>query len=303
MTTQPLSSHQTSTRPVSSSGFVRRSRLIAWLTGSSRRERRLPLLGLAAAALLVLGALPLVRHELTLNTAGDPTAWILLWSVLTLAGVGLGILGWTLASGLAAELRQARLDLDMASVQDLATRAYNKHHFLTLAEAEWTRCRRYGVDTALLLLHGDQLDQVLQRNGQACRDTLMREMVQVARGSLRKADILGRFAADQFAIFVPHTDHLGALDVAERIRSQVEQLALAWDGQTVRSTLSIGVASLGPGHSHLDSMITDAMKALVIAQNGGCNCVRAAPLQARRPPGRMVPPDTAGRLNVQRRRH
>jgi hypothetical protein len=56
--------------------------------------------------------------------------------------------------------------------------------------------------------------------------------------------------------------------------------------------VSIGVASLGPGHASLDALIHDANTALFAAKEAGRNCVRAAPIQPRRSSGERPPVPT-----------
>jgi diguanylate cyclase (GGDEF)-like protein len=79
-------------------------------------------------------------------------------------------------------------------------------------------------------------------------------------------------------VYLPHTDLLGALDVAERIRERVAGLGLSWDGKRVKATISVGVASIGAAHAALDAVIADAGGALREAKAAGRNCVRAAPI-------------------------
>ena len=94
--------------------------------------------------------------------------------------------------------------------------------------------------------------------------------------------MLARIGGEELAVFLPHTDPLGALDVAERVREQVGSLRLVWQGRKVGTTVSIGVAALGSGHATLDALIRDADAALHEAKQAGRNCVRAAPIQPRR---------------------
>ena len=168
------------------------------------------------------------------------------------------------------------------ATQDELTGVSNRRHFMTLAEREIARCRRYTTSGALLLVDADHFKRVNDQHGRACGDALLREITRVTQASLRQPDVLARFGGEELIIFLPHTDPLGALDVADRIRERVSELKLAWQTAQVRATVSIGVAALDSGHASLDALIHDANTALFAAKEAGRNCVRAAPIQPRR---------------------
>ena len=121
-------------------------------------------------------------------------------------------------AGLSALLVLGVLGLTQAAVLLLA---YNRRHFLHMAEREWARCRRYAEDGALLLIDADQLERLRSRHGNACCNTLLREMTRQVMQSLRQPDLLARYGAETLIVYLPNTDPLGALDVAERVRERV----------------------------------------------------------------------------------
>ena len=94
--------------------------------------------------------------------------------------------------------------------------------------------------------------------------------------------MLARFDGEELAVFLPQTDPLGALDVAERIRTAVQALRLSWQGVEVGTTVSIGVAPLRAELPTLDWMIHEADAALCAAKSDGRNCVRTLPFQPKR---------------------
>jgi diguanylate cyclase (GGDEF)-like protein len=86
-------------------------------------------------------------------------------------------------------------------------------------------------------------------------------------------------------VFLPHTDPLGALDVAERIREKVQGITVPWQAASVGTTVSIGVAPLRAELPSLDWMIHEADTALYAAKADGRNCVRTLPFEASRSGG------------------
>jgi diguanylate cyclase (GGDEF)-like protein len=168
-----------------------------------------------------------------------------------------------------------------APARDALTGAYTQQHFVAAADREWSRIRRHGEDAALLMVDVDHFKRLNDEHGMAAGDAMLVEITRLASSTLRPYDLLSRFGGGVLVVYLPHTDPLGALDVAERIRERVAGLRLAWQGKSVKATISVGVAGIGSGHAGLDAVIGDAGAALREAKSAGRNCVRAAPIPPR----------------------
>ena len=182
---------------------------------------------------------------------------------------------------LVCELEATRARLDVLATRDELTGVHNRRQFLVLADREWSRCRRYDMSAALLMVDVDHFKAVNDTHGHLAGDLMLREIARAAGDTLRQPDLLGRFGGEEFVIFLPHADPLGALDAAERIRERVAQLSLEWKGRVVRTTVSVGVATLDVAHDSLANLIHDADQALYAAKDAGRNCVRSGPSPAR----------------------
>ena len=224
----------------------------------------------AAAAAGVLAAL--VIHGV-LWWAGLPlnAALVLAMSLGAAALVGSAV--WPLMRML-RDLEAARVQLDVLATRDELTGVYNRRQFLVLADREWARCRRYDMGAAMVMLDVDHFKRVNDLHGHLAGDLMLREIARAAAETLRHADFLGRFGGEEFIVFLPHTDVLGALDVAERIRERVAAIKLEWRGQQINTTVSLGVATLGISHDTVGALIADADRALYTAKDAGRNCVR-----------------------------
>jgi diguanylate cyclase len=183
---------------------------------------------------------------------------------------------------LARALAQSSVQREMLMVDDELTGVSNRRQFLRLTEREWARCRRYGDDGALLLIDADHLRRINDSMGQRCGDAILLEVTRRVNATLRQSDLLARFGGAELAVFLPHTDPLGALDAAERIRQQVASAPFRWESAHVVATVSVGVAHVHMGQASLDGLVQDAESALLAAKEAGRNCVRATPIQPRR---------------------
>ena len=176
-----------------------------------------------------------------------------------------------------------RLAEPQAAARDALTGAYTQTHFVAAADREWSRIRRHGEDAALLMIDIDHFKRLNDEHGAACGDAMLIEITRQASATLRPYDLLSRFGGGVLVVYLPHTDPLGALDVAERIRDRVAALRLDWHGKKVKATISVGATGIGVAHAALDAVIADAGTALREAKAAGRNCVRAAPIPPRKP--------------------
>jgi diguanylate cyclase (GGDEF)-like protein len=100
-------------------------------------------------------------------------------------------------------------------------------------------------------------------------------MADTCNAHLRPTDLLCRYGGEEFIIALTHTEQVGALIAAERIREAVAKIEIPADGKAVRYTVSIGVAPFGTT-ARLEDVIEAADQALYAAKTGGRNQVRVA---------------------------
>jgi diguanylate cyclase (GGDEF)-like protein len=135
----------------------------------------------------------------------------------------------------------------------------------------WTLSRRTKSEIAFLLLDIDFFKQYNDRYGHASGDQCLRRIADVTRTSLwRAADLVARFGGEEFVVLLPDTSAAGARDIAERIRSNVEALAIAHAGSSVAPvvTVSIGVAHAFLSHAvDADALFALADRALYEAKS------------------------------------
>jgi diguanylate cyclase len=244
--------------------------------------------------------LGIVRATIALTALVTVSAVLISQLVITLAGHGDRIIALVSSSlcsvvltpivgsmvlRLVFELDRARQQLTVLATHDDLTGVHNRRHFMAVVQREWDRARRYSTQAALLLIDADHFKRVNDEHGHLCGDDLLRAIAKAVSGSLRQADVLARFGGEELIVFLPHTDPLGALDVAERIRERVQALKVDWKGHTVSTTVSVGVAPMRAELPSLDWMIHEADTALYAAKSDGRNCVRTLPFESSRSGG------------------
>jgi len=175
-------------------------------------------------------------------------------------------------------------EVDPTAIRDTLTGAFTQRYFITAADREWSRVRRHGEDAALLMIDADHLKAINEAHGSICGDAVLVQLTRLVLSTLRQYDLMARFNAGVMVVYLPQTDPIGAIDVAERIRDRIANYRMSWPTGAVSVTVSVGVAAVGADHGGLDAVIGDAGAALREAKAAGRNCVRAAPVPPKRLP-------------------
>ena len=88
-----------------------------------------------------------------------------------------------------------------------------------------------------------------------------------------KTDIISRFGGDEFVIIVQNITEYDLVYFAEQIRKSVETMALPFENDK-KVTITVGVSSIVEGDfKDYSALLRDAENSLVLAKNGGKNCV------------------------------
>jgi diguanylate cyclase (GGDEF)-like protein/PAS domain S-box-containing protein len=131
--------------------------------------------------------------------------------------------------------------------------------------------RRRGDDhSCLMFIDLDNFKQCNDTHGHQAGDRLIKTVGEIIRGTISEQGDEGfRYGGDEFAVLLPGADTVGAVEVAERMRSQFES------GQCFGTTMSIGVAEYKEGMD-TEAFIGAADGALYKAKDGGKNIVHVA---------------------------
>jgi len=126
------------------------------------------------------------------------------------------------------------------------------------------------------MLDVDHFKQVNDTWGHAAGDAVLRELAQRIESQVRASDVAARYGGEEFVILLPGTDIGSASKLAERIRREIGESAIALpNGESVTITASIGIAEVSPEPEDKDlktlgdSLIARADVALYAAKSAG----------------------------------
>ena len=182
----------------------------------------------------------------------------------------LGVLLAPVALALARERTQRQAQFyAQAAIVDPSSGLFNRPYFQSRLQEELQRSTRQNTPVSLLMLDIDAFKSINDTFGHLAGDTVIKDVADILRSSVRVFDVCARYGGEEFAVVMPGSGLESATAIAERIRQRIHSYhatdrALAG----LRVTVSIGVAESGPLGSVRD-VIERADAALYTAKRAG----------------------------------
>jgi len=175
------------------------------------------------------------------------------------------------------ERKQMAGRLEEMAMTDGLTGVYNQAYFKRRFVEEFKRAMRYDLLLSLMILDIDFFKKINDTYGHLAGDQFLSEFSGRLQAQVREIDILARYGGEEFIILMPQTNLDGACIFAERLRHAIEQMEVPFDTQTLKATVSIGVAAFLPElDQDQQSLLRRADEALYRAKKGGRNRVVAS---------------------------
>ncbi len=156
----------------------------------------------------------------------------------------------------------------MQDVTDPVTGTSNHRHFHDLAEQAFQQSKRYTKPLAALIIGLDDLRRVINEQGHAVGDQILKGLASELRSFLRTPDILGRYHENEFVVILPETNLESTRVVAERIVRLMSKKNIVAENYKMASRLSIGLAMLDlEKDNSVDVFMEKAYEAFMLAKN------------------------------------
>ena len=119
----------------------------------------------------------------------------------------------------------------------------------------------------------DHFKKINDTYGHDAGDIVLKEVANSMGKTIRDSDIIGRVGGEEFCIYLPNTSHSGAMNIAEKIRQEIEKIDFNFDYTKIHVTASIGVSSKLTHHKSIADIQRDADHAMYHAKKDGRNRV------------------------------
>ncbi|MEX0710324.1 MAG: diguanylate cyclase [Chloroflexota bacterium] len=184
-------------------------------------------------------------------------------------------------AGIPAERRLAQainaasgafVQVEARAAHDRLTGVANRETLLTTLASEIERATRHEKWLSVAFIDIDRFKPVNDTYGHHAGDAVLRQIAKLITDNIRASDTFGRYGGEEFMLILPETTPDEAAVLAEQLRTLVmEQPMLTARDQSLRVTISIGVAGDRGSQLLADRLVDQADAAMYAAKSLGRN--------------------------------
>ncbi len=176
--------------------------------------------------------------------------------------------------GIAIERAGLYEELRRSAETDPLTGLRNHRSMTVTLEREAARTRRTGRELSVLVLDIDSFKVFNDILGHEAGDRVLRNIARILSDIRQGIDVAARIGGDEFYVALAETDIDGAVAVAERIRTSVQDSGVRYPGQDAAISVSIGVAAFPTHGESIDEVVRAADAAMYEVKRAGGDGVR-----------------------------
>lgn len=162
------------------------------------------------------------------------------------------------------------------ATHDALTGILNRTAILQATEQAFARSSRTNTPMAVIMVDLDQFKQINDAHGHSAGDYVLTEVTKSMASLIRSYEAIGRYGGEEFLIVLSDCDSKNAINIAERLRQEIEQREFVYAGERLKLTASFGVSSSSFPHPSINLLINAADTMLYKSKNNGRNIVTAA---------------------------
>ena len=171
-------------------------------------------------------------------------------------------------------LAEKVLELAAFGMRDQLTGMPNRRSFDNRLDMEWNRAIREKAPISILIIDLDEFKNYNDTYGHQQGDLALQTVANSLKHSVRRAtDFAARWGGEEFVVLMPSTDSSGAINIAEKIRVETENMLIPCaDNKGTKITVSIGACTQIPcKNDHISAFFNKADEALYKAKEKGRN--------------------------------
>jgi len=157
------------------------------------------------------------------------------------------------------------------AITDGLTGLYSRRHFENQLREHTNLARRYNKPLSLIMLDIDNFKLVNNQYGHLSGDAVLAEVGAVLKANVRDCDSVYRYGGEELAVILPETNATHSQAIAERLRRTIQEKAFIAGRNSIRVTISLGIAELDHTSRAYDDLVSRADQALFDAKARGRN--------------------------------
>ncbi len=184
-------------------------------------------------------------------------------------------IAWTLVLQI-DDLHKERNELSYRLMYDHLTQAFSRSYFEVQLSAAIKEVSETSAPLYVCMFDVDDFKSVNDKHGHASGDELLKGIVEITKDNIRSIDCVARLGGDEFILLLSgleSDEH--ALQVVERIRSQIDATMFGTQGDQFHASCSFGITGVSKQHLALkdlsDRLLSYADQALYTSKHNGKN--------------------------------
>jgi diguanylate cyclase (GGDEF)-like protein len=176
-----------------------------------------------------------------------------------------------LGAMLAGESEAARSEVERLSLTDEVTGISNMRNFFLQADTQERLAKRYVRPFAICMIDADNLKSVNDRFGHFAGTALIQQVAGMITAHTRSSDICARYGGDEFVIMFNESGKQDVIGAVERIVAGMASTPFDFEGQSITTTLSAGVAGYPDDGGDVRTIMANADEAMYVSKRSGKN--------------------------------
>ena len=170
--------------------------------------------------------------------------------------------------------------VEWLSLTDGLTGLWRRNALDEKIKEEIRRSSAFKTTLGFMIVDIDHFKRLNDNYGHQFGDAVLRRVAQLLKAGVYETDFVGRYGGEEFGIVLPRADAVGVLRKAEALRARIESEVFSQGLESVKLTVSIGIAHFPRDGRTPAELIRKADTALYAAKESGRNRVVDAAAQA-----------------------
>lgn len=167
-------------------------------------------------------------------------------------------------------IQQMSQKFERQAMRDPLSGLLNRRGMQEKLQQEFDRSQRYKNNLTVMMCDIDHFKIVNDQYGHDKGDEIIKGLGEIFKSGLRKQDSLARWGGEEYLFLLPETNGMQAMQLAEKLRSKIEETLYKQDNKTFSVTVSIGLHQIVSSDT-INQAITKADTNLFKAKDQGRN--------------------------------